>query len=815
MPSAPFFPDDEAARLARLRELAVLDSDPEPIFDSLTDIAAGLCGVPIALVSLVDAQRQWFKSCIGLGLRETGRNVAFCAHAILDDGLMEVPDTRLDPRFADNPLVTGDPHIRFYAGAPIAMPGGQRIGTLCVIDRVPRRLDDTQKALLTRLAAAAAQALLVRERALADASQWRSRLETEIAALKGATQALGASERRFRELSEASPVGVFHTDAAGHCTYTNSRWQEIYGLSLEHSLGNGWTESVHADDRASVFEQWRRAAQAEDEFSMQFRVRRADGSVRQVRSRSRPVRSDNGELSGYVGAVADITEATQMQQKLHESEALVDRAGQIAGVGGWSLDLATQQLTWTDQTCRIHDLPPGHAPALGEAIHFYAPQAQPVIEQAVRAAIDKGTPWDLELPLVTATGRAIWVRALGEAEFEGDRPVRIFGAFQDITARRHADERLQQKRQLLRVLYESSPAMLQSIDPQGCVLTVTDHWLVAFGYSRDAVVGQPAATLFAPPWDERWTQTMQPVLFAQGAMEREPAQMRCTDGSVRDVLLSAVLDRDNAGQPRRALLFIEDVTEHLARRAELQREQVLRHQIERHAQDLRELLAERSEMLDVLAHEVRQPLNNASAALRSASAVLAGKGEALATARLERARTVLGEVLAGVDNTLAAASLLAGASGLQHQELDVDTLIDVVIADLAPGDRPRVQVHHQAALHGAPMDLGLMRLALRNLLSNALKYSPPGSPVLLRAVDVEDAGAAGPALALEVIDSGPGFDLAPDQLPFERGSKGKRGGSGLGLYIARRVMELHAGRIELVSSSAQGSTLRLVLAPPA
>ncbi len=814
MSSTPF-PDNESTRLARLHELAVLDTDAEPIFDSLTGIAARLCGVPIALVGLVDAQRQWFKSCIGLGVRETSRDVAFCAHAILDDAVMEVADAQLDPRFAGNPLVTGDPHIRFYAGAPITLPGGERIGTLCVIDRVPRRLDDTQKALLAQLAGTAAQALLMRERALAAALRSRQRLEAELGELKAATQALGASERRFRELSEASPVGVFHTDAGGRCTYTNSRWHEIYGLSLDQSLGEGWCHGVHPDDRASVFEQWRQAAQVESEFSMQFRVRRPDGVVRQVRSRGRPVLGDGGEVSGYVGVVADITDSLQLQQKLHESEALLDRAGRIAGVGGWSLDLATQRLGWTDQTCRIHDLPPGHQPALDEAIHFYAPQAQQVIEQAVRTAMAEGTPWDLELPLITAAGREIWVRALGEVEFENGRPVRLFGAFQDITARRHADERLQQKRQLLRVLYESSPAMLQSIDPQGRVLTVTDRWLHDFGYGRDAVVERPAAALFAPPWDDRWQQTMQAALFAQGVLDREPAQMRCADGSVRDVLLSAVLDRDNAGQPRRALLFIEDVTEHLARRAELQREQVLRHQIERHAQDLRELLAERSEMLDVLAHEVRQPLNNASAALQSATAALAGKGEAQATVRLQRARTVLSEVLAGVDNTLAAASLLAGVGGVEHQELDVDTLIDVVIADLPPGDRPRVTVEHGAAVHSAPMDLGLMRLALRNLLSNALKYSPAGSPVLLRAIDVEDAGAAGPALALEVIDRGAGFDLAPDQLPFERGSKGKRGGSGLGLYIARRVMELHAGRIELVSSSAQGSTLRLVLAPPA
>ena len=133
-------PLDEAARLAELRALALLDTDPEERFDRVTRLARRLFDVPIALVSLVDADRQWFKSNQGLDVAETPREVAFCAHAILGDGLMQVPDAMADPRFVDNPLVLEPPNIRFYAGVPISGPGGAKVGTLCLMDRKPRIL---------------------------------------------------------------------------------------------------------------------------------------------------------------------------------------------------------------------------------------------------------------------------------------------------------------------------------------------------------------------------------------------------------------------------------------------------------------------------------------------------------------------------------------------------------------------------------------------------------------------------------------------------------------------------------------------------
>ncbi|WP_431822230.1 diguanylate cyclase domain-containing protein [Burkholderia sp. F1] len=133
-------PPDEAARLATLHSLDILDTPPEERFDRVTRLARRLFDVPIALVSLVDENRQWFKSRIGLDAAETPRDVSFCAHALLARDTLVIPDARLDERFHDNPLVTGTPGIRFYAGQPLRAPNGARIGTLCLIDTRPRSL---------------------------------------------------------------------------------------------------------------------------------------------------------------------------------------------------------------------------------------------------------------------------------------------------------------------------------------------------------------------------------------------------------------------------------------------------------------------------------------------------------------------------------------------------------------------------------------------------------------------------------------------------------------------------------------------------
>jgi GAF domain-containing protein len=157
---AAAIPDNEGERLAALRALLILDTPPEQRFDRIVEFAAEQLEMPIVLLSLVDANRQWFKSRVGLDACETDRRSSFCAHAIHSDEVLIVPDTLHDPRFSDNPLVTGAPFIRFYAGAPLQTQPGLRVGTLCLIDSRPRSLDATDLAILRSLCELARSELL-------------------------------------------------------------------------------------------------------------------------------------------------------------------------------------------------------------------------------------------------------------------------------------------------------------------------------------------------------------------------------------------------------------------------------------------------------------------------------------------------------------------------------------------------------------------------------------------------------------------------------------------------------------------------------
>ncbi len=164
----PDIPQDEPARLETLRSLNVLDTPPEERFDRLTRMAKRLFGVPIALVSLVDENRQWFKSCVGLSASETSRDISFCGHAILGSEIFIIPNTKEDERFADNPLVVGDPNIRFYAGCPLSAPNGRKLGTLCIIDQQPRNLDKEDLVALKDLASMVERELAALHMAIVD-----------------------------------------------------------------------------------------------------------------------------------------------------------------------------------------------------------------------------------------------------------------------------------------------------------------------------------------------------------------------------------------------------------------------------------------------------------------------------------------------------------------------------------------------------------------------------------------------------------------------------------------------------------------------
>lgn len=223
MEAAPL-PKNEDERLAELLSYDIIDTEAEKLFDDLTALASQICETPIALISLVDPNRQWFKSRIGLDAEETSREIAFCSHAILQEDVFEIPNATLDPRFHDNPLVTGSPDIRFYAGAPLITPSGHAIGTLCAIDKKPRRLTDAQKTSLQTLGKSVVAHLELRRknRELERTSQFKSdflsyishEIRTPLNAINTFSHLLEAEARKLN-LPETFSTPLSHVSQSG------------------------------------------------------------------------------------------------------------------------------------------------------------------------------------------------------------------------------------------------------------------------------------------------------------------------------------------------------------------------------------------------------------------------------------------------------------------------------------------------------------------------------------------------------------------------------------------------------------------------
>ena len=294
----------EARRLQRLQRLALLDTPPEPLLDAFTRLAARVTGRPIALVALLDDSRQWNKSAFGLPAgSEVPRQIAICDHAIRQDGLFEVEDLSTHETFANNPLVTQAPHLRHYAGVPLVMPEGERVGTLCVMDSRSGALTRHEREQLHDLASAVCESLLARERAHYLAHETRT--------------------ADFAALADYSPVGIFHAGALGELQYANPKWHRIFGLTLDQSLGEGWLVGVHADCAEEVSAAWHAAVDRRGEFDMTFRLRRLADDERWVRCRAKPAQGMVMPGVHYVGAVMDVTESQQLQAALARNNLLL------------------------------------------------------------------------------------------------------------------------------------------------------------------------------------------------------------------------------------------------------------------------------------------------------------------------------------------------------------------------------------------------------------------------------------------------------------------------------------------------------------
>lgn len=251
-----------------------------------------------------------------------------------------------------------------------------------------------------------------------------------------------ASEAQFRLLIDAMPQIVWMMQADGSYSYFNQRWLAYSGLSMEESLGHGWTLLVHPDDsqRASGF--WAQALGSGESCEIEYRLRRADGVYRWMLGRALPLCDATGQTTQWLGTLTDIDDLKQAAELLEKDLSMNRIAGRVAHLGGWTIELPDRTLTWSDENCIIHDVPPGYKPTLEEGIGYFLPEHRPIVIRHVQDCERHGIPYEFVLPKLTAKGRRIWVRSIGEAVRDATgKIIRLQGAFQDISEQKQVEAR--------------------------------------------------------------------------------------------------------------------------------------------------------------------------------------------------------------------------------------------------------------------------------------------------------------------------------------------------------------------------------------
>ncbi len=430
----------EAERLQVLIGYDVLDSAPEAAFDSLTRAAATVCSAPMSAVSLVDAERQWFKARVGLEVSETPRDVSFCAHAMHGDALFVVPDTHGDPRFSDNRLVTGEPYLRFYAGAPIRASNGAPLGALCVLDVRPRPEGLTaEQATLLRVLADQVEPQLQLRQAVRD---------REALAQREQAVALASLQREGRLLSalESAEVGWWDWDVAADRVVASAQTAREYGLDpVLVAAGvtlEGFLANVHPHDRRWLADAIDEAQRTGEPFREEYRLLQPDGQVRWTSARGRCLHDAQGRAARFPGVSVDMTERKRTEERLRESDAGRELAMDAARLGRFDHDLVTGQRFYDPRALEMFGL------TLEEAqdtelvfARMHADDRQRVIDaQAATANPERRGPYREVYRVHNAqTGQERWISGVGRSRFSDGVCTRFMGVLEDVTEAKQAE----------------------------------------------------------------------------------------------------------------------------------------------------------------------------------------------------------------------------------------------------------------------------------------------------------------------------------------------------------------------------------------
>ncbi|MET0246603.1 MAG: PAS domain S-box protein, partial [Sphingomonas sp.] len=484
----------ERDRIAALESYQVLDTPREPEFDALVRLAAETFAAPIAVINLIAGERQWFKAETGIGTRELPLDVSICAHALLQNDVMVVPDLREDARFRGNPLVTPDGGLRFYAGALLRSRAGLPIGTLCVLDRAPRPEGITpHQRLVLEVLARQVMTQLELGRALAEQARRADDLAETARRREAAEQALGDVEERYRLAGRATNDAVWDWDFATNHVVWNEALETKFGHVLAEIdlTGDWWIEHIHPEDRERIDRSIHVAIDGDaSSWADEYRFRRADGSYATILDRGHVIRDDTGRATRMVGAMFDISERQENRAALAISEERLRLATQAAEIGFWDVDVVNDVLIWPPIVKKMFGISPDVPVSLRDFYVGLHPDDRDATSTAFTAACDPGQRalYDVEYRTVGKEDGVIrWVAAKGRGIFAEDgQCIRVVGTAIDITRRKLANQALRHSEGRLRFLREVDEA-LQAADDAPTAMTAAARLLALhLGASRCA-----------------------------------------------------------------------------------------------------------------------------------------------------------------------------------------------------------------------------------------------------------------------------------------------------------------------------------------